>query len=314
VKFSSESYSPASAGSLCQGYARDYGTPRLRTFRHSSRRTRPPAGTSYRHGTAWSAFAGDPGAQGRCRACRCRAHGSRRGRRRRRRSRRGCRRQLAHRPRIRDRRDDRRQCASEGGRRGRRSSRAVHPYLFHDLALRVVHRGGGGAEQAHPRRLREEERAVQLGGRSRGECDQDRTQAHRSPGRRSLRSRLSRPHQPHHGADGQVDAVQERVRAVRPRGLPCADVVPVQRWAHRSRCRRPSHLADREADRRGQPRGRHRRADPGRRRIHRSRRRLPPRARRLVPRERRRLHRRRSPGSRAPVTCSPARSSASNPT
>ena len=69
-------------------------------------------------------------------------------------------------------------------------------------------------------------RPVQLRGRSGRERDQDRAAAHPSAGRGRVRSRLSRPDQPHYGADRQGDAVQGRLRAVRPGDLPSADLVP----------------------------------------------------------------------------------------
>ena len=53
-----------------------------------------------------------------------------------------------------------------------------------------------------------------------------------------VRPRLPRADEPHDGADGQGDAVQARVRAVRAGGLPGADVVPVPRRTRPARPRR----------------------------------------------------------------------------
>ena len=135
-----------------------------------------------------------------------------------------------------------------------------------------LRRRGRGAQPADPGRPREAHRAVQLrrrGGRERG---QDRPRPHRPPGSRGLRPRLPRAHQPHDGDDGEEHAVQARLRAVRPRGLPRAAVLPVPR--RRTSTGRPrAHPAidtGREAGRRREPRrGRHR-ADPGRGRVHRA--------------------------------------------
>ena len=69
--------------------------------------------------------------------------------------------------------------------------------------------------------------AVQLrrrGGRERG---QDRAASHRPAGRRRVRPRLPRPHQPDDGADREEHAVQAPVRPVRRRDLPRADGLPV---------------------------------------------------------------------------------------
>ena len=57
--------------------------------------------------------------------------------------------------------------------------------------------------------------------------------AHRPAGRRRLRPRLPRPHQPDDGADRQEHAVQARLRPVRAGDLPRADVLPVPRRAAR---------------------------------------------------------------------------------
>ena len=61
-------------------------------------------------------------------------------------------------------------------------------------------------------------------------ADQDRPR--RTPGKQAVvavRPRLPRPHQPHDGADRQGHALQARLRPVRPRGLPRADVLSVPR-------------------------------------------------------------------------------------
>ena len=58
--------------------------------------------------------------------------------------------------------------------------------------------------------------------------------------RRRLRPRLPRPHQPHDGADREEHAVQARLRTVRGRGLPRADVLPVPRRRRRRAGRGPA--------------------------------------------------------------------------
>ncbi len=78
-----------------------------------------------------------------------------------------------------------------------------------------------------PGHLRKAFGAVQLrrrGGRERG---QDRAVRDRTPGRRRLRPRLSRPHQPDDGAHREEHAVQAPLRPVRRRDLPGADGLPV---------------------------------------------------------------------------------------
>ena len=185
-------------------------------------------------------------------------------------------------------------------RGGARAGRRLHPHLLHDHAVRGVRRRRRGAQPAHPRRLREALSAVQLGVRSGGERRQDRQDIHPQAGGGVLRSRLSRPHQPDHGADREVDAVQARLRPVRAGDLPCAAVLPVPRRGvrqgdgdrRRSGCP-PRHQRHREAGRRRQPGRGHHRADPGRGWIHRPRGRLPARAAGLVCEERRGVHRRR---------------------
>ena len=87
--------------------------------------------------------------------------------------------------------------------------------------------GGRGAQRADPRRPREALRAVQLRRRGRRERRQGRPPRHRPPGRRRVRPRLPRPHQPHDGADRQEHALQAPLRAVRRRGLPRADGLPL---------------------------------------------------------------------------------------
>ena len=114
---------------------------------------------------------------------------------------------------------------------------------------------------------------------------------------RRLRPRLSRPDQPHDGADGEEHALQAPVRALRARDLPRADVLSVPRRAgpDRRRGRRPRAAARGDAGGRGQRGRRADRADPGRGRLRRPRGRVPARHRRLVPRLGGGLHRRRDP-------------------
>ena len=111
------------------------------------------------------------------------------------------------------------------------AGRPLHPHLLHGHALRGLRGGLRAAQPAHPRRPREALGAVQLGRRGGGERGQDRAACHRRDGRRRLRPRLPRPHQPHDGDDREEHALQGRLRAVRGRGLPGADVLPVPRRA-----------------------------------------------------------------------------------
>ena len=108
---------------------------------------------------------------------------------------------------------------------------------------------------------------------------------------------LPRPHQPHDGPDREEHALQAPLRAVRGRALPRADGLPLPLAGRRRALRRggPAHRRrpDPRPGRRGQHRGRHHRADPGRGRLHRAARGLPARAGRLVPRARHPAHRRR---------------------
>ena len=85
------------------------------------------------------------------------------------------------------------------------------------------------AQPAHAGQLREAFGAVQLGVRGGGERDQDRQDVHPQAGGGGVRPRLSRPHQPDDGADREVDALQARLRPVRPGDLPRAAVLSVPR-------------------------------------------------------------------------------------
>ncbi len=133
---------------------------------------------------------------------------------------------------------------------------------------------GGEAQRADPGRPREAHRAVQLGRRGRRERREDGPPLHRARGHRRLRPRLPRPHQPHAGPDREEHALQAPLRAVRERALPGADGLPLPlagwRRALRRRGVRLHHRPDPRPDRRGQLRGRHHRADPGRGRLHRA--------------------------------------------
>ena len=120
------------------------------------------------------------------------------------------------------------------------AGRAVHPHLLHGGAVRALHRGLRTAHRADARRPRQEVGAAQLRRRGSRERRQDRPHAHRPQRRRRVRPRLPRPHQPDDGDDGQERALQARLRAVRRRGLPGADELPVPRAGRRSAgARRP---------------------------------------------------------------------------
>ena len=174
------------------------------------------------------------------------------------------------------------------------------------------------ARRAHAGRPREEVGAVQLRRRGRRERRQDRPRGDRQGRRRGLRPRLPRPHQPDDGDDRQEHALQERLRPVRRRGLPRADVLPVPR-DRRDQGRGRGGARDRparEAGRRGEPRLRRDRADPGRGRLRRARRRAscrrsPPGAATTASCS---SPTRSSPASAAPATGSPATTRASCPT
>lgn len=56
---------------------------------------------------------------------------------------------------------------------------------------------------------------------------QDRSRVHEATGRGGVRPRLSRPHEPDHGAHRQGHALQERLRTFRARDLQAAHGVPV---------------------------------------------------------------------------------------
>ncbi len=256
----------------------------------------PAAGTPPRHrhprtqvGRAARPQAGRGGRRGRHHPAGVHRGGRRWGAHRRRR-------QLAHRPGLGHRRRVRRQ-RRPGGRPQRCTTRS---HAFTHTCFMVTPYAGyvevcEALARADPGRPREEERAVQLRRRGRRERRQDRPRRHR-PGRgRRLRPRLPRPHEPHDGDDGEEHAVQERLRAVRLRGLPRADVLPVPRRALRRGGGRPRHRPPRQAGRRGQPRLRRDRADPGRGRVHRAGARLPAGPVRLGDRERHRVRRRRDP-------------------
>ena len=128
--------------------------------------------------------------------------------------------------------------APEVVRRVHRAGRGVHPHLLHGRALRGLRGGLREARRAHPGRPRQEDRAVQLRRRGRRERRQDRARAHRQGRGRRLRPRLPRAHQPDDGDDREEHALQARLRSVRRRGLPRADVLPVPRRPQRCR-RRP---------------------------------------------------------------------------
>ena len=119
-----------------------------------------------------------------------------------------------------------------------RADRRVHPHLLHGHAVRGVRRGVRGAQRADPGRAREALGAVQLRRRGRRERRQDRPPRHRAAGGRRLRPRLPRPHQPHDGPDREEHALQAPLRAVRRRGLPRADGLPLPLARRRRALRR----------------------------------------------------------------------------
>ena len=102
------------------------------------------------------------------------------------------------------------------------------------------------------------------------------------PGRRRVRARLPRPHQPDHGADRQEHALQALASARSPpRSTACRCRYPFRDGLTGAEGRGRRDQPDREGDRRRQRRRDHHRADPGRGRLHRPGRGLPARARRV---------------------------------
>ena len=117
-----------------------------------------------------------------------------------------------------------------GGRGDPRPGRRLPAPVLHGRRLRALRRRLPQARRALalPRR-RPEVDPVQLGRRGRRERGQDRPRRDRPPGDRQLRPRLPRPHADDDDADQQGQALQEGLRAVRPRGLPRARAVPLPR-------------------------------------------------------------------------------------
>ena len=214
------------------------------------------------------------------------------------------RRQLAHRLRLGHRRDQR------GQRRARASSRRVQEQVaqFTHTCFMVTPYEGYVAVCEALNRLtpgdHEKRSALFNSGAEAVENAVKIARAHTGrAGRRRLRPRLPRPHEPHDGADGEEHAVQARLRAVRRRDLPRADVVPVPRPRRADGARlRPSGRSsciEKQVGARQRRRGRDR-ADPGRGRLRRAGAGLP---------------RRRSPtGARPTASCSwPTRSRPASP-
>ena len=139
------------------------------------------------------------------------------------------RRQLPDRPRVRHRGDQRRQ---RGARRWSAGQEQVAAFT-HTCFMVTPYDGYvdvcAALAELTPGDHAEEVGAVQLRRRGGRERRQDRPRRHR-PGRGGgLRPRLPRPHQPDDGDDRQEHALQARLRPVRRRGLPGADVLPVPR-------------------------------------------------------------------------------------
>ena len=184
-------------------------------------------------------LAGEAGPQEAVRRGRGRHHpaGLRRGGRRRRAPRR--RRQLADRPRLRHRGDTVGNAAPRGRPSRAGAGRGVHPHLLHGHAVRRLRRRLRGARRAHPGRPRQEVGAVQLRRRGGRERREDRPRGDRQGRGGGLRPRLPRPHQPDDGDDGEEHAVQERLRAVRRRGLPACRCPTRSARPRASRARTP---------------------------------------------------------------------------
>ncbi len=144
------------------------------------------------------------------------------------------RRQLADRPRLRHRRHHGRQRRPRVVAPGPGAGRGVHPHLLHGHAVRRLRRRLRGRWPSSPRATTRRSRR----------CSTPAPRRSRTPSRSpasatgrdavgGLRPRLPRPHQPDDGDDRQEHALQARLRAVRRRGLPGADVLPVPRRADR---------------------------------------------------------------------------------
>ena len=279
-----------------------------------------PAGAPRRHRHPRPEVAGAAGPPSRGGRRGCGLHAARLHRARRRRHHRGRRRQPPDRLRFRHRRDLGRRLRRGRGAPGHRAARRLHPHLLHGHAVRGVRRRRRAARRADPGRPRQEVRAVQLGRRGRRERRQDRPCVHQAPGRRRLRPRLPRPHQPDDGADREEHAVQERLRPVRARGLPGAGGLRLpladRPGERRRRGVRAGHRHDQQADRRGERRRDHHRAGARRGRLHRAGQGLPARDQRSSPRTTASSSSptRSSPASAAPASGSPARTRASSRT
>ena len=113
-------------------------------------------------------------------------------------------------------------CPSRGRRGGARAARKIHPQLLRRGPLRELRRARRAPQPLDPGGLRQEDAVRQQrcrGGRERG---QDRPPGDRPRGGAGLRARLPRPHSARHVDDQQGQAVQARLRSVRPRDLPPA--------------------------------------------------------------------------------------------
>ena len=101
-----------------------------------------------------------------------------------------------------------------------------------------------------PGDARQDHRSVQLRRGGRGERRQGGAPRHR-PGRGGgLRPRLPRSHEPHDGPDREEHALQGPLRALRPRGLPRRDELPLPRRPLGRGGGGPGHQRDRDPGRR----------------------------------------------------------------
>ena len=110
------------------------------------------------------------------------------------------------------------------------------PYVEVCKRLAELSPCGGGEQKLDPRQLR------RGGDRERR---QDRPRGDRPAGGGRVRQRVPRSHAADDDDDGEGQAVQEGLRAVRARGLPRARPVPVPRRLERRRARRRSRISSR---------------------------------------------------------------------
>ena len=188
-------------------------------------RTEPPS----RHRDPRSALQGVDRPQARRRVPRHRQHDAGLHRASRRRHHRRRRRQPPHRPRVRHRRHHDRQRVAARRRGSARAGRRLHPHLLHDHAVRGVRRRRRALNRLTPGDFEKRSALFNSGSEAVENAVKIARTYTQQTGGGVVRPRLSRAHQPDHGADREVDALQARLRPVRAGDLPRAAVLPVPR-------------------------------------------------------------------------------------